>query len=212
MLVSGQTPLLRAPTREDGGDVWRLARSCGLDSNSPYVYLLWCRDFTDTSVIAEVDGALAGFVSGYRRPADSATLFVWQVAVGKAWRRQGLALAMLAHLRDRLAPRLRFVEASVTPSNAASEGLFQSLAASSGVGRASGELFSAVLFPAECPHDAEMLVRVGPFGDGEAAHGGAAHGGAAHGGAAHGGAAHGGAAHGGAAHGVRPRTARATTA
>jgi L-2,4-diaminobutyric acid acetyltransferase len=80
--VSGQTISLRAPTTEDGAEIWRMARSCGLDLNSPYLYLMWCRDFADTSVIAEVGGATAGFVAGYRRPADSATLFVWQIGVG----------------------------------------------------------------------------------------------------------------------------------
>jgi L-2,4-diaminobutyric acid acetyltransferase len=165
--VSGQTISLRAPTTEDGADVWRVASSCGLDPNSPYLYLLWCRDFADTSVIAEVNGATAGFVTGYRRPSQPATLFVWQVGVGEAWRRRGLAMAMLAHLRDRLAPTLRFVEASVTPSNEASASLFRSLATSSGVELASGELFGGLVFPLESPHDAELLMRVGPFGDSE---------------------------------------------
>jgi L-2,4-diaminobutyric acid acetyltransferase len=165
--VSGHTLFMRAPTSEDGADLWRMARACGLDLNSPYLYLLWCHDFADTSVIAEVDGATVGFVTGYRRPAEPATLFVWQVAVGKAWRRQGLAIAMLDHLRDRLVPRVRFVEASVTPSNEASAGLFRSLAASSEVELASVELFGGSVFPAECPHDPELLMRVGPFGGSE---------------------------------------------
>lgn len=165
--MSGQTFSLRAPTIEDGAEIWRLARSCDLDLNSPYQYLLWCRDFGDTSVIAVVDGAMVGFVTGYYRPAEADTLFVWQIAVGKAWRRQGLALAMLAHLRDRLAPELRYVEASVTPSNEPSASLFRSLAAASGVEVASDELFGGFVFPPECPHDAELLVRLGPFGGSE---------------------------------------------
>jgi L-2,4-diaminobutyric acid acetyltransferase len=165
--VSGQTISLRAPTIEDGADLWRLASSCGLDLNSPYLYLVWCRDFADTSVVAEVDGATVGFVTGYRRSAESDSLFVWQVGVGDAWRRQGVAIAMLQHLRERLAPPLRFVEATVTPSNEASARLFRTLAASSGAELASEELFGRYVFPPECPHDAELLVRVGPFGDSE---------------------------------------------
>jgi diaminobutyrate acetyltransferase len=127
------------------------------------MYLLWCRDFAETSVVAEVDGVIVGFVIGYRRPAEEDTLFVWQVGVGEAWRRQGLALAMLAEIRDRLAPGLRFVEASVTTSNWASASLFRSLATSSGVEVRSVELFDALMFPPECAHDTEVLVRVGPF-------------------------------------------------
>jgi diaminobutyrate acetyltransferase len=131
------------------------------------MYLLWCRDFAETSVVAEVDGAIAGFVIGYRRPTEPTTLFAWQVGVSEAWRRQGLAFAMLAEICDRLAPDLHFVEASVTPSNDASASLFRSLATSSGVELRTGELFDALLFPAECRHDREVLVRVGPFaGDG----------------------------------------------
>ena len=155
--MSGQTISLRAPTTEDGADVWRVASSCGLDPNSPYLYLLWCRDFADTSVIAAVDGATVGFVTGYRRPDEPATLFVWQVAVSDAWRRRGLAMAMLVHLCDLLAPGLGFVEASVTPSNEASASLFRSLATSSGVELASWELFGGLVFPPESPHDAELL-------------------------------------------------------
>jgi L-2,4-diaminobutyric acid acetyltransferase len=173
--VSGQIISLRVPTTEDGADLWRLASSCGLDLNSPYLYLLWCRDFADTSVIAEVDGATVGFVTGYRRPADSDSLFVWQVAVGDACRRQGVAIAMLDYLRARLAPSLRFVEATVTPSNEASAGLFRSLAASSGAEFASEAVFGRSVFPSECPHDDELLLRVGPFRDSESSSGARAH-------------------------------------
>jgi hypothetical protein len=59
----------------------------------------------------------------------------------------------------------------VTPSNKASAGLFRLMAASSGVELASEELFGGVVFPPECPHDAELLMRVGPFGDSEIAPG-----------------------------------------
>jgi diaminobutyrate acetyltransferase len=128
------------------------------------MYLLWCRDFADTSVVAKVDGDIAGFVIGYRRPTEPATLFVWQVGVTEACRRQGLALAMLADLCDRLAPDLHFVEASVTPENYASARLFRSLATWLGAELGTAELFDALMFPPGCPHDREVLVRVGPFG------------------------------------------------
>lgn len=158
-----RTLLLRAPLREDAANIWRLAGACDLDHNAPYMYLVWCRDFADTSLIAEVDGDIAGFVIGYRRPTEPATLFVWQIGVSEAWRRQGLALGMLAHLCKRLAPDLHFVEASVTPGNRASASLFRSLATSSGAELATAELFDTSLFPPGSPHDSEVLVRVGPF-------------------------------------------------
>jgi L-2,4-diaminobutyric acid acetyltransferase len=57
------------PVLADGPHLWRLARdSRVLDLNSSYAYLLWCRDFAATSVVAKVDGNVVGFVTGYVRP------------------------------------------------------------------------------------------------------------------------------------------------
>ncbi|WP_223277849.1 GNAT family N-acetyltransferase [Janibacter sp. YB324] len=88
-----QSPfVLRRPTLEDGGAMWRVARdSQTLDLNSSYAYLLWARDFAATSVVAERDGAVVGFVSGYVRPDSPGTLMVWQVAVDADQRGHGLA-------------------------------------------------------------------------------------------------------------------------
>src|SRR5437879_5926964 len=47
---------LDTPTVEDGAAIWRIARdSQTLDLNSSYSYLLWCRDFARTSVVARDD-------------------------------------------------------------------------------------------------------------------------------------------------------------
>lgn len=44
---------LDTPRIEDGAAIWRIARDSGsLDLNSSYSYLLWCRDFADTTVVA----------------------------------------------------------------------------------------------------------------------------------------------------------------
>src|SRR5487761_1174650 len=84
------------PRSGDGGDLWRLARDPGeLDLNSPYCYLLWCRDFSETSVVARAGRTVAGFVTGYVRPDVLGTLFVWQVAVGRAYRGQRIGRRML---------------------------------------------------------------------------------------------------------------------
>ncbi len=51
--------------------MWRIARdSKTLDLNASYAYILWCRDFAATSVVATVDEQPAGFVTGYRPPSD----------------------------------------------------------------------------------------------------------------------------------------------
>ncbi|MBM4511251.1 diaminobutyrate acetyltransferase [Rhodococcus hoagii] len=72
----------RKPQISDGVRLWEIAKdSQVLDLNSSYSYLLWCRDFQDTSIVATADDRVVGFVTGYVRPEVPATLFVWQVAV-----------------------------------------------------------------------------------------------------------------------------------
>jgi L-2,4-diaminobutyric acid acetyltransferase len=162
-LVPG-TPLeLGSPSPADGGPMERLAReSGGLDVNSRYAYLLWCRDFADTSVVARAGERLAGFITGYRRPAAPDTLFVWQVAVGPDFRRRGLASRMLGHLAERVrAEGVRFVEATVTPGNKASLHLFESFANANKT-----NLTRDVLFPEHelgSGHEPEVLQRIGPL-------------------------------------------------
>src|SRR5690349_8088208 len=84
--------ILEPPRIEDGHHLWRIARdSKTLDLNSPYSYVLWCRDFAATSVVARSGGEIRGFVTGFDRPAEPGTLFVWQVAVDEDWRGRSLA-------------------------------------------------------------------------------------------------------------------------
>ncbi|MGB7362632.1 MAG: GNAT family N-acetyltransferase, partial [Rhodococcus sp. (in: high G+C Gram-positive bacteria)] len=73
----------RPPRAGDGIRLWEIARdSQVLDVNSSYSYVLWCRDFSDTTVVAvDADDKPVGFVTGYLRPDSTDTIFVWQVAV-----------------------------------------------------------------------------------------------------------------------------------
>jgi L-2,4-diaminobutyric acid acetyltransferase len=139
--------------------LWRIARdSQTLDLNSAYSYVLWCRDFAATSVVARADAAVCGFVTGYARPEDPKTLFVWQIAVDAAHRGHGLARRMLDHLAE---GGCAFVEATVTPGNIASDRLFRSFARDRGAALEHRPLLSAELFPGE--HEAEVLYRIGPL-------------------------------------------------
>lgn len=154
---------LRRPTVTDGPHLWRMAADSGtLDVNSPYAYLLWCRDFAASSVVAEVNGRPAGFVTGYLRPDQPTTLMVWQVAVDADLRGAGLAGRMLDELVTSQQSRgVTHLETSITPDNAASQRLFQALARRWGADLERSELFSAELFGDA--HLAEELFRIGPL-------------------------------------------------
>lgn len=150
----------RPPSLGDGAAVFDLAGRVGkLDLNASYAYLLWCRDFAATSVVVHGPDGMAGFITGYRRPDEPSTLFVWQVAVDPAARGRGLASAMLDHLVERVDPRL--VEATVTPDNEPSAAMFASLARRLGVPIAHEALMAAADFPDD--HEPEDLVRIGPM-------------------------------------------------
>lgn len=155
---------LRAPTIDDGASLWQLARDVGkLDVNASYAYLLWCRDFAATSVIALDGSEPAGFVTGYRRPDEPDVLLVWQVGVSPSHQRRGLAAAMLDHLlADHLAHGGHRLETTVTPDNDASLTLFRRFAERHGVTIDESPLFTSAQFPD--PHEPEHLLRIGPFG------------------------------------------------
>jgi L-2,4-diaminobutyric acid acetyltransferase len=147
------------PRLEDGRHLWRIARdSKTLDLNSPYSYVLWCRDFAATSVVARSGAEIRGFVTGFERPEDPGTLFVWQVAVDAAWRGRALAARMLGYLADR---GHRYVEATVTPDNIPSARLFTAFARDRGAELTRTPLLSGDLFPGD--HEPEELYRIGPL-------------------------------------------------
>ncbi|MER7949480.1 diaminobutyrate acetyltransferase [Streptomyces sp. NPDC096079] len=150
----------------DGAELWRIARGSGeLDLNSPYSYLLWCRDFADTTAVArDASGRPVGFVTGYLRPDAPGTLFVWQVAVEDSHRGTGVAGTLLDALSARVAAEhgLDRVEATVTPGNQASDRLFRSYARRHGADVTRDVLFPSASFPVS-GHEAEVLYGIGPL-------------------------------------------------
>lgn len=152
------------PAVADGASMWRIARDSGaLDLNSSYSYLLWCRDFARTSVVARgEDGAPIGFVTGYIRPERPHTLVVWQVAVDAEHRGRGLAARMLDGLTRLAGARgVRELETTITPDNAPSIRLFTSYGERHGAPVAREVLFEGGLFPDG--HQPEVLFRIGPL-------------------------------------------------
>jgi L-2,4-diaminobutyric acid acetyltransferase len=80
-------------------------------------------------VLAEMDGQVVGWVSGYVMPSDPDTFFVWQVAVDEAARGAGLGLTMLEHLLGRDAcDGVNRLQTTITADNEASWALFRKFA------------------------------------------------------------------------------------
>lgn len=129
---SPHTPLpqLRKPTKADGYPLHQLIAACPpLDPNSVYCNLLQCHHFADTSVAAELNGKLAGFVSGYLIPQEPDTLFIWQVAVHADARGLGLGKRMIRHILARdTCSQVKRLKTTITPGNEASWAMFRSLA------------------------------------------------------------------------------------
>lgn len=170
---------LRAPRAEDGPAVSRLIARCApLDTNSLYCNLLQCSEFSDTCAIALANVAVAGadegeqvvgFVSGFIPPRRPDTLFVWQVAVDPTMRGQRLGPRLIHHILSRhqqagpgLHGPLTHVQATVTPTNTASQRMFASLASDLSTRIHSEPGFDRDLhFGGE--HESEHLFTIGPF-------------------------------------------------
>ena len=160
--------VLRPPSLEDGMDVYRLIESCPpLDTNSSYCNLLQCSHFSETSVAAEMNGNLVGFVSGYKVPNKIAgkadTLFIWQVAVAESARGLGLASRMLSEILSRQeCVNIDYLETTITQDNKASWALFEGLARKRSITLQRLDWMDKEIHFLGL-HDSETLVRIGPF-------------------------------------------------
>lgn len=153
---------LRHPTIDDGADVWRLARdSKRLDLNTPYAYLMWMRDFHSTTLVAEVDGELGGFVTGYMRPDEPSTVMVWQIAVDAKHRGQGIAGRLLDELAARTGATA--LETTITDDNPQSQASFDKFAQRHGAEHTVTPLFETEHFPHEDEFKPELLHRIAPL-------------------------------------------------
>lgn len=154
----------RMPVAQDGPAITALIAACPpLDGNSAYCNLLQCTHFADSCIVAERDGQIVGWVSGYRLPPDPGRFFIWQVAVAAEARGEKLAQRMIAALLDRpSATGVTHLITTVTPDNAASWALFAGIAR-----RLGAELTKAPLFERDAhfagAHETEWQATIGPF-------------------------------------------------
>jgi len=156
--------VLREPLAEDGPAVTALIAACPpLDANSAYCNLLQCSHFAGSCIVAERDGAIMGWISGYRLPRDPSVLFVWQVAVSSAARGQRLAGRMLDSLLARPGLQgVRQVHTTVTPDNAASWAMFRNWARWRGARLGECPFFDSERHFAG-HHESEWLIEIGPL-------------------------------------------------
>jgi L-2,4-diaminobutyric acid acetyltransferase len=160
----GRHATLRHPVPQDGPRITRLIAECPpLDRNSPYCNLLQCSDFAETCVVAELDGAVVGWISAYRPPARSDHLFVWQVAVSDKARGTGLAGRMLDSLLTLPAARgATALVTTITQDNPASWALFEAFAR-----RHAAQLDRAPRFERDAhfggAHETEWEARIAPL-------------------------------------------------
>lgn len=158
---------MRRPAATDAIGMHDLAAATRvLDLNSTYAYLLFATHFAGTSIVADCDGDLHGFITGYHPPDRPEVLFVWQVGVAPAAQGTGVASAMI----DALVARVRSdrhghpitVEATVGPTNTASRAFFGAFARRHGVPLTEHPYFTADLLDANLSHEDEPLLRIGP--------------------------------------------------
>ncbi|ABM62496.1 diaminobutyrate acetyltransferase [Halorhodospira halophila] len=155
--------VFRPPTREDGATIHQLVERTGvLDVNSCYLYLLLCTEFSDTCVVAEEEGALLGFTTGLRLPKRPESIFLWQIGIHPDAQGRGLGKCLVrAFLETPGARDAQVLETTISPSNAASQGLFQAIARERGAEVQVSEYFRDDHFPPG--HESEEHYRIAPI-------------------------------------------------
>jgi len=162
MNKSGSKFKIRNLLLKDIKEVYRLltANRPYVGLNSRYTYFLLAKDFANTCVVAEHQGKIIGFSSGYLSPAKEDTFFSWEAVVHKDYRGNSLQKQML--LRQIWLTSAKYFEGTVNPSNKASKRTFLGLAHLLGTKCEESIIFSEDDFEND-GHEAEILYRVGPI-------------------------------------------------
>lgn len=128
--------------------------------NSRYTYFLLARDFSDTCVVAEHNGKIIAFSSGYVPPSRPDTFFNWETVVHRNYRGHNLQKRMLLHQIE--ITNAEYFEGTVNPSNIISKRNFCELAELLNAKCEERTLFDEEDFEND-GHEAEVLYRIGPI-------------------------------------------------
>ena len=122
--------IFRHPDKNDAKEIYKLIKnSKPLDLNSQYLYLLQTTYFSNTSLVAQMENKIVGFVSGFIDPNDKNIFFVWQIAVDNSYRGCGIGFNMLKKLFDSNKVRgAECIHVTISPSNINSKKLFEKFA------------------------------------------------------------------------------------
>ena len=151
---------------EDIAEVYKMlvANRPYVGLNSRYTYFLLAKDFSDTCVVAEHEGKIVGFSTGYVPPNRRDTFFNWETVVKRGYRGYGLQKRLLLH-QIKMAD-VAYFEGTVNPSNDASKRSFVKLAELLKTKVDAKVLFSEEDFGND-GHEAEVLYRIGPISQDE---------------------------------------------
>lgn len=117
-------------------------------------------------MVADLNGAVVGWLSAHRPPSAPEQIFVWQVAVDSRQRGSGLAQRMLSELLGRPSVSGSVeLTTTITEDNAASWALFASLARRLGLSLRKSPLFLRDEHFAGA-HDTEWQAVIGPLPQG----------------------------------------------
>ncbi|AQU81280.1 MULTISPECIES: diaminobutyrate acetyltransferase [unclassified Halomonas] len=151
------------PSISDATSIYHIAQKTPqLDSYPEYFYLLWCRDFKNTSLVAKKRENIAGFIIGYLRPDDPQTLLLWQQAMSKETINKGIGIKLLYNLTKQCSLKgTRFIEATIDPSNKGAEKTLKGISKLFNTKISKKDIFDENLFSTN--HHKEVLVRIGPL-------------------------------------------------
>uniref|UniRef100_UPI004047B66E diaminobutyrate acetyltransferase n=1 Tax=Aliarcobacter sp. TaxID=2321116 RepID=UPI004047B66E len=156
--------LFRKPQKKDAKEIYQLIQSVGtLDLNSQYLYLLQSTHFQETCSVAIYNDEIVGFVSGYIIPNQEGKLFIWQVAVSNKVRGQNLAMKIIMDIfnRNNSNNNIKYILSTVSPSNKASQRVFEKVANHFDTNIKNETLFSLDDFIDS--HEIEVQYTIGPI-------------------------------------------------